>query len=86
MINNNFEQLKLIKDHLCDDLDAQACKELIEILKTNKEVRIYFDTVKKTVALCRNNDCPKDLPEDINQRLFKALGLENTTKQSEKGI
>ena len=70
------EQLKLISEHLCDDLDAQACKELIDVLKKSKDCRIYFDTVKKTVGLCRENDCPEDLPEDINQRLFEKLGLE----------
>ena len=75
-MNDNIQKhIKLIRDHLCDDLDAQACKELLEVLKTSKEVRIYFDTVRKTVALCKNNDCPQDLPDDINQRLFNALGL-----------
>jgi hypothetical protein len=70
------EQVKLLKQHLCDDLDADACKELMDVLKTSKDCRVYFDTVKKTVVLCREKECPEDLPEDINQRLFQALGLE----------
>lgn len=77
MDENIQKHLKLIREHLCDDLEAQACKELIEALQSSKECRIYFDTVKKTVALCKNNECPQDLPEDINQRLFEALGLKN---------
>jgi hypothetical protein len=76
MAKKNQDQLKLISEHLCDDLDADACKELIDVLKTSKDCRVYFDTVKKTVVLCRENDCPEDLPEDINQRLFETLGLE----------
>ncbi len=76
MAKKSEEQLKLISEHLCDDLDADACKELIDVLKNSKDCRIYFDTVKKTVVLCRENECPEDLPEDINQRLFEKLGLE----------
>ncbi|MCB0282566.1 MAG: hypothetical protein KDF60_08295 [Calditrichaeota bacterium] len=71
------DQVQLLKEHLCDDLDADACKELMDVLKTSKDCRVYFDTVKKTVVLCKEKECPEDLPEDINQRLFKALGLEN---------
>ena len=69
-------QIQLLKEHLCDDLDADACKELIDVLKTSKDCRIYYDTVKKTVVLCREKECPEDLPEDINKRLFHALGLD----------
>ncbi len=76
MAKNTEEHLKLISKHLCDDLDADACKELIDVLKSSKDCRIYFDTVKKTVVLCREKECPEDLPEDINQRLFETLGLE----------
>ncbi|KAA3611105.1 MAG: hypothetical protein D8M58_14110 [Calditrichaeota bacterium] len=76
MAKNINEQIKLISEHLCDDLDADACKELIDVLKTSKDCRVYFDTVKKTVVLCKEKECPEDLPEDINQRLFEKLGLE----------
>ena len=85
MDKNIQKQIDLIKDHLCDDLEAEACKELIEVLKTKKEFRIYFDTVKKTVSLCKENDCPEDLPSDINQRLFAALGIDSD-KIKNKGL
>lgn len=70
------EQIELLKEHLCDDLDSDACKELMQLLKTDKNCRAYFDTVKKTVVLCREKECPEDLPKDMNKRLFDALGLE----------
>jgi len=72
---DSLEQLRLLKKHLCDDLDGEACKELIAILKNSKDCRAYFDTIKKTVVLCKENDCPEDLPEDMNERLFEKLGL-----------
>jgi len=84
MIKFNNEQLKLIRDHLCDDLDAESCKELIELLQTSTEHRIYFDTVKKTVKLCKDNECPEDLPEDINERLFKTLGIDKEKCRDKK--
>lgn len=71
------EQIQLIKKHMCDDINAEACKELIEVLKTSKNCKVYFDTIKKTVVLCRDKECPEDLPEDMNQRLFQALGLQD---------
>jgi hypothetical protein len=77
MDKNTQKHLELISKHLCDDLDADACKELMDVLKASKDCRIYFDTVKKAVVLCREKECPEDLPEDINQRLFEVLGLEN---------
>jgi hypothetical protein len=77
MENKNEKHLELLKKHFCDDLEADACKELVDVLKANKECRAYYDTIKKTVVLCKENECPEDLPEDINSRLFKALGLEN---------
>ncbi len=70
------EHLRLLQKHFCENLEEEACDELIEVLKTDKDCRIYYDTVKKTVVLCREKECPEDLPEDINERLFKVLGLQ----------
>lgn len=83
MDKNIQDQINLIKNHLCDDIEAEACKELLEVLKTKNEFRVYFDTVKKTVSLCKENDCPENLPMDINQRLLDALGL-NKVESKEK--
>jgi len=77
------EHLELLQKHFCENLENDACKELIDVLKSDKDCRVYYDTVKRTVVLCREKDCPEDLPEDINKRLFKALGLDafkNTTE------
>ena len=53
------EHIKLIKDHLCDDLNPESCKKLLELLKDDTENRIYFDTVRKTVKLCMPEPYPK---------------------------
>jgi len=76
--------IQLIKEHLCEDLDPESCKKLIERLKNDTEHRIYFDTVRKTVSLCRDNECPEDLPEDINERLFSVLGIDKEKCKGKK--
>ena len=76
--------IQLIKKHLCDDLDEKSCRELIELLKNSKEHKIYFDTVRKTVKLCKEHECPEDLPEDINERLFNVLGIDKEKCKEKK--
>jgi len=78
------KQVDLIKDHLCEDIDAEACRKMLEEIKASKGVRVYFDTVTKAVSLCKENDCPEDLPIDINQRLFDALGLQDDTTKEKR--
>ena len=78
------KHIQLIKQHLCGDLGEESCRELMEKLNCGDEYRVYFDTVKKTVSLCKENDCPEDLPEDINERLFNALGIDKEKCKDKK--
>ncbi len=74
--------LDLPKDHIqkiCDimgeDFDAPACREVLEHLNQCPTCKVYYDTVKKTVLLCQDNDCAETLPDDVNQRLLEVLNL-----------
>lgn len=84
MDKKSQKYIQLIKEHLCGDLTDECCKELISILQNSKDHKIYFDTVRKTVSLCKENNCPEDLPEDINERLFNALGIDKEKCQDKK--
>jgi hypothetical protein len=64
-------------DIMGDDLDTPACQEVMEYLEKNPNSKVYYDTVKKTVILCQNNDCPESLPEGVNERLMKRLNLDD---------
>lgn len=78
MLNeHNEEKIKLICDYLSEDIDALACQEMMEHLKNCPTCKVYFDTVRKTVILCKEIDCPEKLPEDVNNRLLKVLDLDN---------
>ena len=70
------EIVKQICDYMGDDLDSPACKEVQEHLESCPTCKIYFDTVKKTVTLCRQCEEEEEVPEDVKARLFKVLHLE----------
>ena len=61
---------------LGEDLESPACREVQEHLKTCPTCKVYFDTVRKTVTLCRQCEEEEKIPEDVKSRLFKVLHLE----------
>jgi len=67
-----------------EDFDNPACQEVLEHLKQCPTCKVYYDTTKKTVLLCRENDCPEKLPDDVNNRLLKVLNLDKNFKESQK--
>lgn len=75
--------VKQICDFMGEDIDSPACQEVVDHLKLCPTCRVYFDTVKKTVTLCRDLDNEKKLPEDVNNRLYKVLNL-NKIKRLKK--
>lgn len=56
-------------------MDAPACKEVADHLESCPKCKVYFDQVKKTVTLCRDIDKDKKVPDDVKDRLFKVLNL-----------
>jgi hypothetical protein len=64
-------------DILGDDLDTPACQEVLEYLEKNPNSKIYYDTVKKSVLLCRDGNCAESMPEGVNERLMKRLNLDD---------
>jgi predicted anti-sigma-YlaC factor YlaD len=74
---------KQICDFMGEDLDAPVCKEVADHLRSCPNCRVYLDTVKKTVTLCQEVEKEIGVPEDVKDRLFKVLSLENFSKNSE---
>ena len=67
-------------DFMGEDIDNPKCQEVADHLNMCPTCKVYFDTVKKTVTLCRDMDCDKKVPEDVNERLFKVLNLDDLKK------
>ena len=72
------EVIKQLCNQMGEDLDAPFCQEVIDHLKECPNCQIIFDTVKKTVVLCRDLEQKKDMPPEMRQRLMKVLQLDKT--------
>jgi len=69
------EIMKQICDQMGEDLNAPVCREVAVHLQECPECKFYFDTVKKTVVLCREIENKKSIPPEVRQRLMKLLLL-----------
>ena len=75
---NVYEQ---ICDFMGEDLDAPACKEVADHLESCPKCKVYFDQVKQTVTLCREIDKEKVVPDEVKNRFFKVLNLNDLGSQ-----
>ena len=74
--NKHKQKVKQICDHLGADLKDIECQEVIQHVSKCPNCKIYFDTLKKTIILCKENDCLEEIPDDVNKRLLKRLDLD----------
>lgn len=74
------KMVEQICDFMGEDIDSPACKEVADHLKICPTCKVYFDTVKKTVTLCRDMDGDQKIPEDVSNRLYKVLNLDEIKK------
>lgn len=69
------EIYKKICDFMGEDLNAPACKEVAEHLESCPNCKVYLDTVKKTVTICKEIEKEEKIPQEVKNRLFKVLNL-----------
>jgi predicted anti-sigma-YlaC factor YlaD len=74
--DHNQKKIEKICEFLGEDINAVPCQEVVEHISRCPTCKVYFDTVKKTVILCKENDCAEKIPEDVNKRLLRLLNLE----------
>lgn len=82
MFKDQKERIKQICDIMGEDLNDPACREVLEHINQCPTCKVYYDTLKKTVFLCRENDCPEELPDDVNKRLMDVLDLSDFLPKS----
>lgn len=70
------EVIKQICDFMGEDLDAPACREVAEHLKICPTCQVQLDTIKRTVTICRDLSETSKMPDDVSNRLFKVLNLD----------
>lgn len=61
------------------DLDSPLCEEVGKLMDECPDCRIYYDTMKRSVKLYRSVESDQRIPDEIAERLFKVLQLENPT-------
>ena len=71
--------LGLLSEYLDGQVENQARSEIESHIANCQNCRVVVDTTRKTITLVHAcNDKPLPLPEDVRERLFKRLDLENT--------
>jgi len=59
------------------ELSPELCQELENHLAGCDNCRVVLDTTKRTIELVHSPIEKPDLPEDVRERLFKRLNLDN---------
>jgi anti-sigma factor (TIGR02949 family) len=68
--------LSSISAYVDGDLAGELCAELEQHLAGCENCRIVVDTLQKTVYLVHANNAEADLPENVRQRLYRCLDLD----------
>jgi anti-sigma factor (TIGR02949 family) len=73
--------LNSLSDYVDGELADSLCRELEQHLASCPDCRIVVDTTRKTISLYHAaNGQPEQVPDDVRQRLFKCLNLEDYLK------
>lgn len=74
--HNCHDLLESLSDYVDHDLNAEMCVEIERHLQNCENCRIVIDTLKKTVELYHTTTRRPDVPEDVRERLYMCLGLD----------
>ena len=73
-----------LSDYVDGALEDQICAEIESHLSDCEDCRVVVDTLHKTVSLYHLSASGAGAPEDVRQRLFKRLNLEDFTQSSSR--
>jgi len=77
MHKNCDELLGSLSAYIDGDLNPELCAELEKHLAGCNDCRIVLNTTKRTLDLVHIPAEKADLPDDVRERLFKRLNLDN---------
>jgi anti-sigma factor (TIGR02949 family) len=75
--DNCKELLGSLSSYIDGDLSPELCQELEKHLAGCDDCRIVLNTTKRTIDLVHAPVEKPDLPEDVRERLFQRLNLDN---------
>jgi predicted anti-sigma-YlaC factor YlaD len=68
--------LNSLSDYVDGDLQQELCDEIELHMKDCDNCRIVVDTLSKTISLYQTSSDPAIVPEEVRQRLFHRLDLD----------
>ena len=74
------ELLGSLSAYIDGDLAPELCQELEKHLEGCDNCRVVLNTTKRTIELVHSPAEKSDLPEDVRERLFKRLNLDDYLK------
>jgi len=78
---NCEELLGLLSAYIDGDLGPELCLELEKHLAGCDNCRVVLNTTKRTIDLVHAPIGKLDVPEDVRERLFKRLNLDDYLSQ-----
>ena len=64
-----------LSEYIDATLEGEICEEIERHLQECENCRVVVDTLQKTVFLVHATQCDPCMPEDVRERLFKRLDL-----------
>lgn len=74
--DNCRELLSSLSDYVDGTLGEELCTELERHLTGCEDCQIVVDTLKKTIYLYKSTTTSTELPDEIRQRLYHRLDLD----------
>lgn len=74
---NCQELLGSLSAYIDGDLSPELCQELEKHLAGCNDCRVVLNTTKRTIDLVHSPLEKPDLPDDVRERLFKRLNLDD---------
>ena len=80
-VHKNCEELLgSLSAYIDGDLPPELCQELEKHLAGCDDCRVVLNTTKRTIDLVHSPLEKPDLPDDVRERLFKRLNLDDYLK------
>ena len=77
-VHKNCEELLgSLSAYIDGELNPELCRELEKHLAGCDDCRVVLNTTKRTIDLVHSPVEKTDLPDDVRERLFKRLNLDN---------
>ena len=66
-----------LSEYLDGTLEETLCEEIKKHMGQCERCRIVIDSMNKTIYLYQKTDSAQSVPDDVRQRLFKRLDLDD---------